>query len=666
MYPTWRPDAALTFDDPRAWNVWVGRLEAAANRTIRTFNDLVQALDTRHRVFHELGCRASDHGLETLPPPSAYADAAGRVDVRRPARGHSVDRGAALALQAALLHRMALMDHERGWVQQFHLGAYRNVSTRLFGKLGPNVGGDSMGDFEMARGLAAFLDGLDKRESLAKTILYNLNPRDNELFATMVGNFNDGTIPGKMQYGASWWFLDQKDGIEAQFQALSNMGLLSRFVGMITDSRSFLSYSRHDYFRRILCNLLGEDVRLGLVPDDRDALGKLVSAVCFTNATRLLRIPLGHRGRLVPEPLRIAILGAGMVARYHAQAIAATPGARLVAVSRSDASKAAASAAEFGVPCETSDEALLARPDVDAVCICTPSGQHARETIAAARAGKHVLVEKPMALSLADADAMIEACRSAGVTLAWLSSAVPSPPTSSCTRRSRTAFSAGPFSGMAVIPYFRSKAYYDSAVWRGTWKEDGGGALMNQGIHIADLLAWFMGDVEEVFARAATLAHEIEVEDDVVATVRFKSGALGSIVATTAAAPGFPHRVEVYGSRGGVQLEAEAIVRWEGESVPTIDPSLRAGSAPAAAGAGSSPTGIAPTGHARILADFVASIREGRAPLVPGRGRRSLALVLAIYEAARSGRAVRLTDRIVALRPCRRERLHGRPALAPR
>jgi predicted dehydrogenase len=194
-----------------------------------------------------------------------------------------------------------------------------------------------------------------------------------------------------------------------------------------------------------------------------------------------------------------------------------------------------------------------------------------------------------------------------------------------------------------VIPYFRSKAYYDSAVWRGTWKEDGGGALMNQGIHIADLLAWFMGDVEEVLARAATLAHEVEVEDDVVATVRFKSGALGSIVATTAAAPGFPHRVEVYGSRGGVQLEAEAIARWEGESVPTIDPSLRAGSAPAAAGAGSSPTGIAPTGHARILADFVASIRDDRAPLVPGEeARRSLALVLAIYEAARTGRAVRI------------------------
>ncbi len=293
VYPTWRPDAALAFEDPKAWNLWVGKLEGTANRIVRTFNDLVQALDARHHAFHDLGCRASDHGLETLPPPSAYADAqiAGTFESLR--AGRSVDRGAGLALQAALLHRMALMDHERGWVQQFHLGAYRNVSTRLFGKLGPNVGGDSMGDFEMARGLAAFLDGLDQRESLAKTILYNLNPRDNELFATMVGNFNDGSVPGKMQYGASWWFLDQKDGIEAQLRALSNMGLLSRFVGMITDSRSFLSYSRHDYFRRILCNLLGEDVRQGLVPDDRDALGRLVTAVCFTNARDYFGFPLG-------------------------------------------------------------------------------------------------------------------------------------------------------------------------------------------------------------------------------------------------------------------------------------------------------------------------------------------------------------------------------------
>jgi len=334
------------------------------------------------------------------------------------------------------------------------------------------------------------------------------------------------------------------------------------------------------------------------------------------------------------EPLRFGILGAGMVARYHAQAIAAMPGARLVAVSRSDPSKAAASAAEFGVPCETSEAALLARRDIDAVCICTPSGQHARQTIAAARAGKHVLVEKPMALTLADADAMIDACRRAGVTLAVALQRRTEPAYRLVHQAIRDGLLGRPVLGLALIPYFRSKAYYDSAPWRGTWAEDGGGALMNQGIHIADLLVWFMGDVEEVLARSATLDHGIEVEDDVVATVRFKSGALGSIAATTAAAPGFPHRVEVYGTRGGVQHEAEAIVRWDGESAPAIDPALRARASASAAGAGASPTGLAPTGHARILADFVTSIRDRRPPLVPGEeGRRSLALVLAVYEA---------------------------------
>ena len=293
VYPTWRPDAALTFDSPNTWNEWVRKLEAATNRSVSSFDDLVQALDVRHRFFHDHGCRASDHGLETLPPPAAYAGATPTATFDALRAGRTVEVKAGLGLQAALLHRMGRMDHERGWVQQFHLGAYRNVNSRLFFKLGPNVGGDSMGDFEMARGLSMYLDGLDQHEELAKTILYNLNPRDNELFATMCGNYNDGTVPGKMQYGASWWFLDQKDGIEAQFRTLSNLGLLSRFVGMITDSRSFLSYSRHDYFRRILCNLLGEDVRLGLVPDDREALGKLVTDVCFNNARDYFGFELG-------------------------------------------------------------------------------------------------------------------------------------------------------------------------------------------------------------------------------------------------------------------------------------------------------------------------------------------------------------------------------------
>jgi glucuronate isomerase len=283
VYPTWRPDRALAVSDPAAWNRWVGQLEAAAGRGVTGFASLLEALDARHRFFHDLGCRASDHGLETMPAePFADADVSSSFDAVR--AGRALEEGVARRLQSALVHRLALMDHERGWVQQFHLGALRNNNSRLLAALGADAGCDSVGDFEQARPLVRFLDGLDRAGRLARTIVYNLNPRDNELFATAVGNFHDPELPGKMQYGPAWWFLDQKDGNEAQLRTLSNLGLLSRFVGMTTDSRSFLSYSRHDYFRRILCNLLGEDVRRGLLPDDRELLGRLVTRVCFTNA----------------------------------------------------------------------------------------------------------------------------------------------------------------------------------------------------------------------------------------------------------------------------------------------------------------------------------------------------------------------------------------------
>ncbi len=191
------------------------------------------------------------------------------------------------------------MDHARGWVQQYHLGALRNTNTRLRRTLGADSGLDSIGDFEMARPLARFLDGLDETNQLAKTILYNNNPRDNELMATMIGNYQDGSLPGKMQYGAAWWFLDQLDGMTAQLQALSNMGLFSRFVGMVTDSRSFLSYSRHEYFRRLVCNLLGEDVRRGFLPDDRELLGRVAQDVSFFNARDSLGLTLGRLGAAV-------------------------------------------------------------------------------------------------------------------------------------------------------------------------------------------------------------------------------------------------------------------------------------------------------------------------------------------------------------------------------
>jgi len=283
MYPTFRPDRALDVDNPERLNAWVERLESSVGTSVDSYDQLLSALDARHRAFHELGGRLSDHGLET-----AYADDYSLAEVRETfaaARaGRPADAGRTGRFRAALLHELALLDHARGWVQQFHLGALRNNNTRMLKNLGPDTGFDSIGDFEIARPLAKFLDRLDRDNRLAKTILYNLNPRDNEVLATMIGNFQDGSVPGKMQFGSAWWFLDQLEGMEKQIHALSQMGLLSRFVGMLTDSRSFLSYSRHEYFRRLLCNILGQDVRRGLLPDDRELLGEMVTDICFRNA----------------------------------------------------------------------------------------------------------------------------------------------------------------------------------------------------------------------------------------------------------------------------------------------------------------------------------------------------------------------------------------------
>jgi glucuronate isomerase len=298
VVPTWRPDAALTIEDPSAFNGWIGRLEAAANASIITFSDFLEALDQRHAAFHAAGCRASDHGLEQMYV-EAWDDAEVAATFAALRNGIAVDAGKALRYKSALLHRFAEMDHARGWVQQYHLGALRNTNSRMRRMLGADTGLDSIGDFEMARPLARFLDRLDESGRLAKTILYNLNPRDNELFATMIGNFQDGSVPGKMQYGSAWWFLDQKDGMEAQMRALSNMGLFARFIGMVTDSRSFLSYSRHEYFRRVVCNLLGDDVRRGLLPDDRELLGGVARDVSFFNARDYLGLELGRLGRNV-------------------------------------------------------------------------------------------------------------------------------------------------------------------------------------------------------------------------------------------------------------------------------------------------------------------------------------------------------------------------------
>jgi glucuronate isomerase len=283
LYPTWRPDKALAVHDVTAWNAWLDRLGVAAGVSTDRLAGLRDALARRHEAFHARGCRASDHGLDRVFV-AAYTEREVEAIFAKARAGTALAADEIEKLRAALLYDLAVMDHARGWVQQYHLGAMRNLSARAVRRLGPDTGYDSVGDFPQGEALARFLDRLDAEDHLAKTIVYNLNPRDNELFATIVGSFQDGSVPGKMQLGSAWWFLDQLDGMEKQLQALSNMGLLSRFVGMLTDSRSFLSFSRHDYFRRLLCNLLGDDVERGHLPNDRALLGRLVEDVCHGNA----------------------------------------------------------------------------------------------------------------------------------------------------------------------------------------------------------------------------------------------------------------------------------------------------------------------------------------------------------------------------------------------
>jgi UDP-N-acetyl-2-amino-2-deoxyglucuronate dehydrogenase len=336
------------------------------------------------------------------------------------------------------------------------------------------------------------------------------------------------------------------------------------------------------------------------------------------------------------ESIGFGILGAGMVADYHRQAIAANAdlGAQLLAIGHYNPDRFDEISARFRVPC-LNPEDLLTHAGVDVVCICTPSGEHAGQAIAAARAGKHVLVEKPMALSLADADAMIAACEQADVTLGVVLQRRAEP----LFRRIYDAIRAKDLGeltlGVVTIPYHRPQTYYDQAAWRGTWSLDGGGVLMNQGIHLVDLLIWYMGDPVQVLAYAGTLQRSIEVEDTLAAILHFADGAVATITATTTVAPGFPHRLEVYGTNGGIQVEGESAARWElVESVQANVEPLETG-ASTAPGAGGDPKGIAPTGHIAILRDFIRALRENRAPLVDGmEGRRSLATVLAIYQAA--------------------------------
>jgi glucuronate isomerase len=285
VFPAFRADMAMNIEKGEAFLTYVNKLGTAADIDINSFQKLLDALKKRHSFFHSMGCRLSDHGLETV-----YAEDYSKNEVenifQKVLTRSAIDSASLLKFKSAVLFELCVMDNSTGWVQQFHLGAMRNTNPKMFRELGPDTGYDSIGDFSIANSLSRLLGKLADSNSLTKTIIYNLNPADNEIFATITGNFQDGTIPGKIQYGSAWWFLDQKDGIEKQINALSNMGLLSRFVGMLTDSRSFLSYPRHEYFRRILCNILGTEMSFGLIPNDIELVGSMVSDICYHNARR--------------------------------------------------------------------------------------------------------------------------------------------------------------------------------------------------------------------------------------------------------------------------------------------------------------------------------------------------------------------------------------------
>ncbi|WP_026705470.1 glucuronate isomerase [Flavobacterium soli] len=277
-----RPDKAILIG-VETYNDYIDTLAKVADLEINTYDDLCQALSKRIEYFNENGCKLSDHGLDQI-----YFEDFTLTEVKsifqKKRKNQPVTETEALKFQSAILLFLSEMYHQYGWVQQFHLGALRNNNTRMHNILGPDTGWDSIGDFSQAKNLSGFLNALDKKDKLAKTIIYNLNPADNEVMATMIGNFNDGSIKGKVQFGSGWWFLDQKDGMTKQMNALSNMGLISCFIGMLTDSRSFLSFPRHEYFRRVLCNLLGDEIKRGELPNDMEWIGKMVADISYNNA----------------------------------------------------------------------------------------------------------------------------------------------------------------------------------------------------------------------------------------------------------------------------------------------------------------------------------------------------------------------------------------------
>lgn len=283
LLPAWRPDKGMAVENTVAFNEWLDKLAGAADMEIGDFTTYVEALRWRHDFFHERGCRLSDHGIET-----AYAEDYTQSEIK--SIFNKIRCGGILVAEeiakfkSAMMYVFGVMDHEKNWTQQIHYGVLRNNNSRMFEKVGPDTGFDSIGDLPVARALSTFLDRLNRDNQLPRTILYNLNPVDNALLVTMAGNFQDGSTAGKIQHGSAWWVLDQMDGMSRQIETVSQMGLLSRFVGMLTDSRSFLSYTRHEYFRRILCNILGEDMARGLIPSDMKLVGRMVKDICYNNA----------------------------------------------------------------------------------------------------------------------------------------------------------------------------------------------------------------------------------------------------------------------------------------------------------------------------------------------------------------------------------------------
>ncbi len=286
VLPTWRPDKAMAIENHQTYMEYIAKLSDASGVTISSYDTLLEALQRRHDHFASVGCKLSDHGTESFYAEE-YTPSQIEAIFKKALSGATIDQQEIAKFRSSMMVDFAKMDHASGWVQQFHYGTLRNNNTRMFNAIGADTGFDSIGDFSAAANMSRYFDKLDQADQLAKSIIYNLNPKDNDVVATMIGNFQNGRYgAGKIQFGSGWWFLDQKDGIEKQINSLSSLGLLSRFVGMLTDSRSFISYPRHEYFRRILCNIVGGDIERGLLPESElEFIGKeIIQGVCYHNA----------------------------------------------------------------------------------------------------------------------------------------------------------------------------------------------------------------------------------------------------------------------------------------------------------------------------------------------------------------------------------------------